>query len=409
MEVYGRKLNSTDYFLAFLLIANSGFPFFYRYVEWIIITTGIAIVIAANKKVVISKFLFYFLILVTFIIISQTLFTSTAMSILTVLGIYLRIICAYLVSRILGPKLPQLFINNIYFFTIISFFFYTLLLLFPDLIDFFETEVTPFLQSPLYKEESFYNSPHNLIIFELNGIRAYRNSGPFWEPGAFGGFLILGLIYNVIVNRNIINRKNIVFIVAIFTTLSTTTYIALFAFLILYQLFIVRKVKIGFTIPIIFILGYFSFTEFNFLQNKIEYQLEEQTIVDITSKRGRSRFASAILDLNDFTRSPIWGVSKSINVRYKDQNLSSINIHKNNGVTSLLAQYGIIYFIVFFYYAYKGFRLFAIANNRNVHFGIIALFLLFLIGFSESYFQYIFFISLVFFHLEFPFSDQSKK
>lgn len=64
-----------------------------------------------------------------------------------------------------------------------------------------------------------------------------RNSGPFWEPGAYQGFLNLALLMTII-NKNIIKlykQKFIIFLITILTTQSTTGYIVLVIILIVFN------------------------------------------------------------------------------------------------------------------------------------------------------------------------------
>ena len=68
-----------------------------------------------------------------------------------------------------------------------------------------------------------------------------RNSGMFWEPGAFAGYLILGIIFIVIQNRgftfkNYKTNYRIIFF-GIITTLSTGAYLTLFTFLFIQSIF----------------------------------------------------------------------------------------------------------------------------------------------------------------------------
>lgn len=84
---------------------------------------------------------------------------------------------------------------------------------------------------------SFNNNVYNLSWFYTWGWGIHifaRNSGPFWEPGAFQGFLLISVLFTVFCTERVKFRraKVILFIVTILTTGSTTGYILLMLVLV---------------------------------------------------------------------------------------------------------------------------------------------------------------------------------
>lgn len=64
-----------------------------------------------------------------------------------------------------------------------------------------------------------------------------RNCGPFWEPGAFQGFLNLSLFFELTMNQirdKFWKIRIIIYVIAIVTTLSTGGYIVMFVILLYY-------------------------------------------------------------------------------------------------------------------------------------------------------------------------------
>lgn len=68
------------------------------------------------------------------------------------------------------------------------------------------------------------------FLYNYNGYLLHRNSGIFWEPGAYQFFLNMALLFNLKIKgfkfKQCINPANILFVVSIFTTKSTTGYLA---------------------------------------------------------------------------------------------------------------------------------------------------------------------------------------
>ena len=87
-----------------------------------------------------------------------------------------------------------------------------------------------------------------------------RNSGMFWEPGAFAGYLLLALIFIVLKNQKfslgIYRKEGFLVLLGLLSTLSTTGYIVLSVFIFLYILQNYR-VRLIIIIPV-FIIGVFT-------------------------------------------------------------------------------------------------------------------------------------------------------
>ena len=116
-------------------------------------------------------------------------------------------------------------------------------------------------------------STHNFLYHYRNeGISQVRNSGPFWEPGAFSGYLILALFF---ILRDLRNKKttitSCILIATILTTRSTTGYIALAVIILIYLIqegyFKFNKtnfLKSFFFIFLFYLVTYYTFTEVQF-------------------------------------------------------------------------------------------------------------------------------------------------
>jgi hypothetical protein len=248
--------------------------------------------------------------------------------------------------------------------------------------------VTPFSRAGL---EDFYVSKENMIIFNLGQIDLRRNSGFYWEPGVHGGFLVLALFYNLFYRKEKFNsRYNIIFIITILTTLSTTTYLALFLVALVYlKNFFVRRPWISVFLLISVVgIAMLAYNKLDFLNEKINKQLQKSE----GSTAGESRFSSFMLDVRDMTDHPLIGTGRNLEMKLGKNfyNVSWRQQHRNNGVGVLLGTYGILFFFFFFYLTWRGF--YKLLNNRvNATVGLA---LVLMIGFSEDYFFKAFFIAL---------------
>ena len=130
-------------------------------------------------------------------------------------------ICASMfVFRFSFDEFTESFINVLFLLSVISCVFFFLFRFIPSLTPFFTTHVA--------NRGAFVN----LIVYQDMLIN--RNSGMFWEPGAFQAFANIALLFEV--ERSIVRPNRLfVFILTILTTGSSTGMFAL-GFLLLFIL-----------------------------------------------------------------------------------------------------------------------------------------------------------------------------
>lgn len=397
------KKNKLDYFLVYLLVATTGMNFFYHGIQFIVLGLVMTSFLFFTRRMSIDRFLIGYALLFFFIQIGQA-FLFSFFSPLTFLGLYVRLLFAYFTVRLVGRKFSDYYINIIYFFAIVSFLFYLPSMIFPDFANFFLDHISPHLESPFVDPDNFYyRGPQHIIIFNFNAIdvaKFYsigRNSGPFWEPGAFGGFLLVALLFNIIKTKKLNNKKNIIFILAIVSTFSTASYFVLFVLMIFY-FFMNKKLryKIVF-IPLIITSAIFAYNELDFLKLKFERSLELSRNVGQTYGV-RTRFSSAMLDWDSLKKSPIFGMGRRIETRFSGIDDPYLR-HRNNGISYLLVVYGPVIFIFYFFLVFKSFKYLCARFYFNPKFAYYSLIIILLMGFSESYFLRPFFYALTFYHL----------
>jgi hypothetical protein len=364
----------------FLLIGNTANPFFYESIEMLGISFIILLAcwfLKEEEDTRLTGYFWLYLIVLTVLQVSQTL-VYHAFPINTFLGEYLRIAFAVLAIRIIGPPFFDQFVRFVYVFAVISLFFYFPCVLIKPLAHFLIDHVAKYTQCPFHRAFSgqFYEAPYNMIIFNLGQITYNRNSG-----------LFINLLYR---KEKLTSKMNVIFMVTILTTLSTTTYLALFFVVVAYlRNFIIRKPLISFFLLIaVAIGGYLAFTRLNFMSSKIDEQIAKSG----SRNAGESRFSSLLADVHAWEEHPFIGTGRNAEMRF-GKNVNNIDIrklHRNNGIGVLLSTYGIFYFFLFFYLNWRGYCL-LFGSRVNAW---LLLTLLLIIGFSEDYYFKAFFIAL---------------
>jgi len=399
-----------DYLLIFLIIAFSGFPFFTSNSYYILIPFIFSLYIFLNRRQKFTKGFLKVFFFLSIIIVAQIIF-SNFFPVETTISFYIRFLYAYFTVKIVNENFDIIYVNILYYLTIISFVFFIPSFIFPSFEQFLITELSPlFTQTRLY---SIYEYTPNIILYNINTGQGtwefFRNSGPFWEPGAFSGFLLLALLFNIIRENKVYTKKNIIFILGILSTFSSSGYIALGSVFLTFMVLnkgLFRKIILLPSLIILFWIAYFNLT---FLNEKIDYQYLAASEGDVTYTQ-RNRFISAYLDMQDILANPILGIGRSYEIRYSVYGGIRTDLeHRNNGITDFAVKFGLPFTILYFFLIYNSFNKLCIYTNYMRRFALLALIIVLIIGFSETYFSKPFFIALSFLGLIPPFSSSTNK
>jgi len=392
---YDKRQNYIDWIVMFLLIGNSANPFFYRSVEMLSLSFICLVFLSWFKKgpkVKFNKYLYLYLGITLLLQICQTLIYHS-FPVKTFFGEYLRIAFAILALSILGERFFKLFIKFVYVFAIISLCFYIPSLLIKGFAPFMINNVASHTLAPFVNnDEGLYVNRENIILYNFGQSELHRNAGFYWEPGSHGGFLLIALFLNLFyMKETFFSKYNKVFLITILTTLSTTTYLAVFFIILVYMKdFLLRR-------PVIAILLLLALTgcsvllysKLEFLNKKIEKQIEYSN----KGVPGESRFNSFLADMKILREHPVIGTGRNIEMKFgKDYyNLNAKATHRNNGLGVLMGTYGIFFFGLWLFLLYRTLNG-VLLNKANAWMGVV---LILIIGFSEDYFFKAFFIALV--------------
>ncbi|MBU6158235.1 MAG: hypothetical protein KGP35_04295 [Bacteroidetes bacterium] len=225
-----------------------------------------------------------------------------------------------------------------------------------------------------------------------------RNSGMFWEPGAFAGYLVLALLFIVMLNGQFSIGKYryevLLIVLALFSTFSTTGFLTL-AFLLLMYLF--QNFQGGKYIILPFIIFLFShfYTQFEFLSDKIEHQFTEAIALE-NSDVSNTRFGALKMDMQYILEQPFWGNGLDKKIRYRFHPLIEDEIGHGNGMSNFIVWWGIPFFLFWISAAY----LFFYRNSQSVFTSLSAVSALLLLLQGEQFLDYplflIFFSAYVF-------------
>lgn len=393
-----KKINVFETVNLFLLLSLSGINFFNDNDNFLFFVTVLNLAIFFFKREKADNGYLIFFLFFVFLSVAQVLWFKDG-SFKSTVGFFLRILTAYLVIKNCTDFVAS-FLRLLFFLSVASIFFYVFFLVFPS------------LEEALFVNKHFWDNPHtsefkkSLIIYNifrepLFGIESLglfglpRNSGPFWEPGAFGGYLTIGLMFEMILFRKF-SLRVLAYLLALATTFSTAGYVATAAFFLLYFLFLETNQKRKLLIlPALAVGIFFLIVDVDFLASKITGQIEgfQKAQTYMSQSDDDTRIGSTLLDLKDFQRSPLVGTGPSDETRYGK---NEVLFMRTNGLADLLVRIGVIGFVFVTIIFYRSLRKYFGTNDipKPKTTAFIFLLIVFLISLSETYFNMPFFWSL---------------
>jgi hypothetical protein len=378
-----------EYFAMYLLIGVSGSPFFYLngtgtlvsfFVSLILLVLGITY----GWIVLSKKSMTYIGIALAIIIIATLLqFLGCGFFPYRYLNKFLtRFLFGFFVLCIVKENFFKRYINVIAALGLIGLFFHITTLLMPSFFDFLIHKVVPLIPNQFDKaKQQIWHNQH-IIIFDFWQHDLFRNSGAFWEPGANAGFTLLAMFFNMFVyNKKLTDKKNLLFIVVVISTLSTAGFIALMFLLFINPQFRTKILLKTFSFICFFLIAQYIITNVDFLGAKLINQLNNFS----EGNAHTSRFASARLDFETFQKYPFGFSALDLREGIRDE-----DDFRTNGVFILLSNYGIILFIFYYIFSYIGIKRAFNYLNSSSHPSLDSIYLvafIILMSLSENYFE----------------------
>ena len=236
-RLYTNKNHVLNYFLTLLMIISSKTLFFGIIYQKLTIHFTLVVFLIVNmiiKKNMVKKRMLqiYFIFCVLLLFVSLFHIEDIVYDTKSYLGalvffaeiLVIGMLFANIVNR---EEFAICYVNIMAIISCISLFFYFWLLIDQSSAisasSIFISGRSKYIANPLYTYGWQYELSNGYIY---NSI-FFRNAGPFWEPGGFQGFIVIGLFF--LINYKHLFKKTkilmIIFLVTILTTQSTTAYI----------------------------------------------------------------------------------------------------------------------------------------------------------------------------------------
>lgn len=368
MNIFRNNFN----FPLFIFLCLSGNPLFtstpYSKLLLILIVLSFSIFIASKSQIRFSKkTLFLFSIVVLFFIFLNFLqFLSFGfVSYLGTGSLILKLLFAFLILTYFNYK--QVSIEDVYIkmlskIVLISLPFYV--------INFFYFVGIP---TNLTNRKSIF-----IYTFLEHADELVRNSGMFWEPGAFAGYLLIAIIFIFKQNKSFsIKNYKIEFytiLLGLISTQSTTGYFVL-SIMLLFYIFNIKSIFKYFLLPF-FIFGIIIVLEkAPFLLEKVVFQFVEASELE-NFQISNTRFGSLKMDFDYMKSSPIWGNGVHVGSRYRFHPWVKEDIGHGNGMSNFIASWGFPVFIFWLHQLFIYFKKSFLTNSKSFVFVFIILLIL---------------------------------
>lgn len=321
---------------------------------------------------------FYLLLIILFLLVLM-LFRGEFDNSKEYVGVIGRLLIAYLATILISKK------KFIAAYTDL-FVFYSAFSLIMYLIGFVSLD---FIRSLPISFNDAGTGYRHLYFYFYQGIDTwnFRNSGLFWEAGAYQVFLSLALLFEIYFIKKSIARK-VILIAAVASTVSTIGILVL-AILSFARLFSRRSLYNVF-LPSILILTLFIFQIFDEL---LWGKFDGENI------SGVDRIVGQLADLQLFTGSPVFGVGYAAypdSFRAAAYALGAVAPTSTNSFTGLLALNGIFYSLLLFLPMFN----FFIKNDLKIGNRILILVIFIILLSSQGLFNQLLFLVLLFYGLQ---------
>lgn len=379
-----------------MIVAVSGMPFFTAGKLFFIAFSFLSLVLFFLRKGHFTLFSLKVFLAVLFLSFSHALISGEFQPLSFFSGL-MYYVFPYIVLHLVGDKFLNIFVKVVYLLAIPALVIHLLIWFVPGVEEFLLHSIAPIFDRDSGYE--FYAYKRNILLYTINtdiGMAGIpRNSGPYWEPGAYSGLLLLALMVNVVISGKLKSRKNLLFIISIVSTLSTGGLLAMLIFLLAYYAVEAKSLYAIIGGGMLIIGSWYAYNNVSFINEKFLKQIDS---TEDYSDGGDARTTRAVSFFKDFERaldSPLVGFGRSQKAKYNLKDNKAV-AHRNNGVGYMLVTWGLPFTFFYFFMYYKGLSTFAFLNGRSKHMGTVILITILTLGFSQVWFSKPLFILLIF-------------
>lgn len=260
-------------------------------------------------------------------------------------------VIAYLTIKIVRFEFFKHFTRIVYWLVLLSFPFYIFQLISPTSLLAIGRSLNGIVPGLMDIATNKENTSLNMLVYTIEFVESFRNSGIMWEPGGFATTIALALYFEMLSNGYKFTKRIWIFIVGVITTFSTTGIIVITILLlyILFQKALAAKSRylkpiLYFTVTLFTVGTILAFFQSPILLQKITEEIEvQQYIIENMDSfdegvQSLGRFGSLEVDLKSIQDKPLFGRG------YTDENFREeyVNFNFTNGLSTFIGRMGLV-------------------------------------------------------------------
>jgi hypothetical protein len=333
----------------------------------------------------------------------------------TIAGFIIRLFVAFAAVRLVND-FPRIYINVLYGICIISLCFYVPEQLFHAVGRDFASLFTPLanLVRDFFLLDTGNRRTYSITIFiynfenPYNPHNIYRNAGPFWEPGAFAGYISLALIFLGLerekYDRRFYISRFLVLTITLLTTVSTMGYLVMPIVLSIHYRRVTKsvagslgRIAVGMLMLPLFMALLINVWNLEFIGRKIIHQYEG-AIAQRDYLWEYTRFGSMMVHWEYIKRRPIfgWGIHPKTKFALDPRDERRTK-GAGNGFSGFIHRFGILGMITFALFAWRGFYK---LSRESLLRSVMAIFAILMSLIGEEFLHYSLYPGLMFITIE---------
>jgi hypothetical protein len=342
------------YFIFILIVSMEG-SMYYRTKEMMTIRVVIAGILMFLYRIRPGRKLIYALSVWTIFVLFCYFITSDFQP-TALLRYWMLFIESFLLIKLFGLKIFQVYIKTMLILAIISLVFFVLSNV--SLSSVFNTMKVLDFSGGFREKTGDYIHAGFITLHNRTNTWTYgipRNCGFAWEPGPFSILLNLAIYFNLAYKKESYKSySTLLFIFALITTFSTTGLL-IFLFSIIYRLLLKSNKPQYLFLLFLLLAGFFPlYNKYDFLGKKVQtYSTQEAFLASRSGKTylSGSRLAGVPIVTQDIIRNPLFGKGLIQTGKYKY--FGEMDSSFLNAIFSITSSMGLFGLFFFFYFIVK--------------------------------------------------------
>lgn len=276
-------------------------------------------------------------------------------------GSILKLFIGYAFMKIFKEKFIEWYEQTVFFLAMVSILFFAV-----QLID---TNIFAKIPFNLVDQKRGIEGHWYGIIFHYSSWHPGQNSGFAGEPGGFGYYIGLAMIFNLILNQGKISKRFLLLALVGLTTFSTNFYLTVFlfaAFFIYRSSLFTKLISIAVFIPIV-LLAY----QLPFIGEKVSQYFEETKSFSESAVVKRTRINRTSMFVNDVRDVSKYPFGRGINETGLKTNIYGEILEGTNDFSRIAVKYGIFGLIYFLLIYFRMFNKISLGIRGNFLFPLI--------------------------------------